>query len=127
MSGAASFRARVERVLAEANITPGTYSVPDLGPTPALWVGEPPEGTTLEAGLEVLIGETPQTQVISTFGGSIKLQSWALRLVNHGGADLEGAVDAIIDAFNPPTPRFIDEVADIAEQVLFSIPDDPES
>lgn len=119
-------RERVERALADAGVQLGTYHTQALGDVPALYVGDPPEGTTVD-GLEVMIYPQPHSTVVSTFGGSIQVKRWRVRLIRHdAAADLEGATDALVEAFEAPTPQFIDEAGDIAEQVLVTIPDDPE-
>ncbi|GAA3995221.1 hypothetical protein GCM10022631_01730 [Deinococcus rubellus] len=127
MSTHLEFRETLLATLADHGVSLGTYHVPELGDQPALWVGDPPEGTTIDSGLEVLIGNTKRPELVSTFGGNVKLEYWQLRIVNHGDGDLEGAMDAVDDAFSPETPKYIPEVGDIAEQVLFSILDDPEN
>ena len=121
MSSEADFRTRVLDTLTSAGVDLGTYHVPDVGATPAIWVGDPPEGTTIASGLEVLVGVSRKPTYISTFGGNVALKNWTLRIVNHGGGDLDAAMDAIDWAFSPGTPQFIDEVGDIAEQVVFTI------
>ncbi|KQR33121.1 hypothetical protein [Deinococcus sp. Leaf326] len=120
----AELRARVEAALTGVQL--GEYRFPGGQTAPALYVGDPPKGTTA-SGLEVLIYPTPKPRIISTFGGGINLKSWQVRIVNHDDGDLDGAMDAMGDAFdNMPTPQLIPEAGDIAEQMLFSIPDDPE-
>lgn len=119
-------RQRVEQALKAAGVELGTYHTPEQGDLPALHVGDPPEGTTVD-GLEVVISPRPHSTVVSTFGGSIQVKRWRVRLVKHDEtADIEAATDALVDAFAAPTPQFIDEVGDIAEQVIVTIPDDPE-
>lgn len=119
-------RQRVEQVLRDAGVKLGTYHTQEHGDRPALWVGDPPSGTTVD-GLEVVIYPQPHSRVVSTFGGSIQVKRWRVRLIKHDrAADLEAATDALVDAFTAPTPQFIDEAGDIAEQVIVTLPDDPE-
>lgn len=130
----AEFRAQVEAALADVVL--GVYTLPNGESTPAVYVGDPPEGTTV-SGLEVMIYPTPKPRIVNTFGGNLNIKSWQVRVINHpyppgvpvpeGGNDLDAAIDAITDAFpGMPTPQLIEEAGDIAEQVLLTVPDDPE-
>lgn len=127
-------RQQVETALTDVAL--GEYTLPNGATTPAITVGDPPDGTTV-SGLEVVIYPAPKPNIVNTFGGNINIKSWLVRIVNHpyppdelqpaGAGDLDAAMDAITDAFpGMPTPQLIEEAGDIAEQVLFTIPDDPE-
>lgn len=120
-------RRRVENALVDAGVKVGTYTLPGGLTTPALYVGDPPQGTTA-TGLEVMILPNPRPRIVSTFGGGINVKSWEIRVVEHtDDADLDGALDALAEAFGPiPTPQLIPEAGDIAEQAIVTIPDDPE-
>lgn len=113
--------------MADAGVQVGVYHTREMGDIPALYVGDPPKGTTVD-GLEITIHQSSKPRIISTLGGNIVFKDWLVRVIKHDRkADIDAAVQAIAAAFDPvPTPQFIPEAGDIAEQVLFTIPDDPE-
>lgn len=99
------FREQIEQALGDAGVQLGLYHWPldDQGgliaqQTPALFVGEPPEGVTVE-GLEVLIPETPEMKVIPTFAGAVTIDTYPVRAVSHDGRSLKPVWEALANAF----------------------------
>lgn len=122
---ALAIRQAVEAALAAGGIEVGTYRLPDGEETPAVYLGNPPEGTTA-SGLEVLIALNPQRQTIDAFI-PLGIRDYPVRLVNWDGLPdvLEDATNAILRRFR----MFGDEPALVPadpEQVTFSLTYDPQ-
>lgn len=126
---ALAIRRRVERALAEGGIEVGTYRLPDGTETPAVYVGNPPEGTTA-TGLEVQISPNPKKLGIEAFKYPGMPSAYPVRLLNWAGLPdvLEEATNAIAGYFWPfdETPRLVPVDP---EQYVFALlydPEDPE-
>lgn len=98
------------------------YTLPGGSETPAIYIGEPPEGTTA-TGLEVLITLNPRQKAPDAFQFLGYIESWPIRLVNRDHVDLEAATNAIAKAFWPfdEDPVLLPESPQTYEQVTFSV------
>lgn len=119
----AELRARIEQALADAAVPIGTHHWPatadvEAYETPAIWVGQVPEGVTVD-GLEVLISESSDPQILRTFAGTVTIDRYPVRLVAHEGKHLTEAFRALAQAFgnrmSPPdvlqgTDRYPDQM-----------------
>lgn len=118
----ADLRARVIAALNAENIPLGTAVVGGID-TPALVIGDWPEGTTVR-GLEVVISATPTQETIPAFEFVGFLRAYPVRLINWSGQEnLEDASNALAAAFWPlaEDPALIRESADYPEQVTLSL------
>ena len=126
---AVQMRLRIEAALTAASIRLGTYTI-NGEPVPALSLGDPPEGTTVQ-GLEVLIATNPKRTSVQAFAYLGAPLSYPVRLINHADeADvLEEATNALAAAFWPfdDEPALLPATAEIPEQVTFSLFFDPTS
>lgn len=114
-----------ERLLAVLTgpLAPGTAILPGGQTTPAITVGDWPEGTTV-TGLEVLIGSTPRQRAIDAFEFLGYVEVWTVRLVNWQNAvNLEDAANAVAAEFWPldADPQVIPENSLVPEQVVLSV------
>lgn len=96
-------RSRVEQALTSAGVPIGTHYWPATDDTaayeaPAIWVGQVPEGVTVD-GLEVLISESSEPQIIQTFAGTVTIDRYPVRIVAHEGKHLTEALRALANAF----------------------------
>ncbi|KQR40747.1 hypothetical protein [Deinococcus sp. Leaf326] len=126
---ALAIRRLVERALAEAEIEVGTYRLPDGEETPAVYLGNPPEGTTAR-GLEVVVSPTPKKLGIEAFKYPGMPTAYPVRLVNWDGLPdvLEDAINAIAGYFWPfeETPKSVPVEPEQYVFALFFDPEDPE-
>jgi len=115
-------RTRVEAALLAAGVPLGTYTLPGGQPTPAISVGDPPQGTTA-TGLEVLISRNPQQRAPDAFQFVGYIEAYPIRLVNRDHVDLEAATNAIAQEFWPfdEDPVLLPESPQTYEQVTFSV------
>lgn len=106
----------------------GTYTLPGGEVVPALSLGDPPEGTTVQ-GLECLIATNPKPITPDMFGIPDLPRAYPVRLVNHdGGPDaLQDATNALAQVFWPfwDEPRLQEATADMPEQSTMSLLYDP--
>lgn len=94
-------RERIEAALRDGDVKLGTATLPNKARTPALTVGDWPEGTTV-TGLEVIVSRNPRQQSIEAFAFVGFIPSFEVRLINWSGReDLEAASNAIAAAFWP--------------------------
>lgn len=115
------FRDLVARALADAGIELGTHHWPGENATPALYVGEPPDGVTAE-GLEVLIPSTPEMTVITTFAGPITIDHYPIRAVAHDGRSLKPVWAALATAFRKTgLPQVLQATDRYPDQILIPI------
>lgn len=121
---AAQMRSRIEEALTDAAVPLGTYRYPGGQHAPALSLGEPPEGTTVE-GLEVLIATNPKRKSLEAFEYLGAPLSYPVRLINHSGEPdvLEQATNALAPVFWPfdDDPALLPASASYPEQVTFSL------
>lgn len=121
---AGEVREKVEAALAAADIELGTYHLPGGETTPALWVGNPPEGTTAE-GLEVQINPNPKQVSIDAFTFVGMPRAYLVRLANWDDLPdiLKDATNAIAQALWPfeDEPRLVPALPPTPELVLFSV------
>lgn len=122
MSGAETVKDRLLAALAEGEVELGEYRLPKGSVAPAIYVGEPPEGTTA-TGLEVLIARNPRQVAPEAFQFLGYIEVWPVRLINRGHQDLEAATNAIAQAFWPfeENPVLLPEGPETFEQVTFSV------
>ncbi|BDP44847.1 hypothetical protein DAETH_48160 (plasmid) [Deinococcus aetherius] len=114
-------REAVEWALADADVVLGTYRYPGGQETPALHVGDPPEGVTVR-GLEILIPATPEPTVISTFAGAITIDHYPVRAVSHDGRTLTPVWQALATAFRgTPAPQVLQATDRYPDQMLVTI------
>ncbi|WP_295818018.1 hypothetical protein [uncultured Deinococcus sp.] len=115
-------RDRIEAALGDAGVPLGTALVNDT-PTPAIVVGDWPEGTTV-TGLEVVIRATPNQETIAGFEFIGFVRSYRVRLINWSGTEnLEDACNALAGAFWPlaEDPAVIPQSPDYPEQVTLAL------
>lgn len=114
-------REAVQAALRDADVTLGTYRYPGGQTTPALYVGDPPEGVTV-TGLEVLIPATPESTVISTFAGPITIDHYPVRAVAHDGRSLAPVWQALASAFRSTSaPQVLQATDRYPDQMLVTI------
>lgn len=121
----AELRELVLRALSTAGVGLGTYTYPATGQaprtTPAFFLGDPPEGVTVQ-GLEVLLSATPESTVISTFAGAITIDRYAIRAVAHDGQGLKPVYTALAGAFKGISPPNVLQATDrYPDQMVFTI------
>ncbi|WP_339096191.1 hypothetical protein WDJ50_02560 [Deinococcus sp. VB142] len=125
MTTAVALRERVEAVLLPFL---GTYTLPSGDSVPALWLGDPPEGTTV-SGLECLISPNPRRDTVEAFQYLGAPLAYPIRLVNNAAeADaLDIAVNVLAAHFWPfwDDPVLLQATADIPEQTTLSLLYDP--
>jgi len=122
---ALTIRTQINEALATGGIVIGTARFQTGDETPAINVGDWPEGTTV-AGLEVLIASTPKPVQLDTSAYLGSIPNWPVRIVNWSGtADLEDVVNAIAETFFPfgEDPRVLEASPDYPEQVTFTVID----
>lgn len=122
-------RQRIESTLTAAGLL-GTYTLPGGETVPALSLGDPPEGTTVD-GLECLIATNPKPITPEMFGIPDLPRAYPVRLVNHADAAdvIQDATNALAQAFWPfwDDPVLLEATADIPEQATMSLLYDPDS
>lgn len=99
----AELRGRVAAALEAGGVPLGTHYWPASADTaayetPALYVGQVPEGVTVE-GLEVLIGTASDPLIIRTFAGVVTVDRYSVRVVDHDDRYLTEALRALANAF----------------------------
>ncbi|MGY2892752.1 hypothetical protein [Deinococcus sp. UYEF24] len=119
-------RAQVEEALASEGVEVGTYTYLGGGTSPAICVGDPPEGTSV-TGLEVLIARNPDRSTLPGFEFIGFIEEWPIRFINWGNADLEAAANALAVAFHPlaQDPQILPASPDYPEQLTLKITADP--
>jgi hypothetical protein len=119
-------RAQVEEALASSGVDVGTYTYPGGATAPAIYVGDPPEGTSV-TGLEVLIARNPDRSTLPGFEFIGFIEEWPVRFINWGNADLEEAANALAVAFYPlaQDPQILPASPDYPEQLTLKITADP--
>jgi len=115
-------KARLVASLAAAGVQLGEYTLPGGSKTPAIFIGEPPKGTTAH-GLEVLTSLNPQQKAPDAFQFVGYIEAYPIRLVNRDLVDLEAATNAIAQSFWPfdEDPVLFPESPQTYEQVTFSV------
>lgn len=114
-------REAVETALRENDILLGEYRWSTGQRTPALYVGEPPEGVTV-SGLEILIPETPETDVLPTFAGAVSIDRFPIRAVSHDGKSLSPVWMALAGAFKGlEAPQMLQATDRYPDQMLIRI------
>lgn len=116
-------RERLERAFQTADVPLGTATFQNGSITPALNVGDWPDGTTV-TGLEVIVARTPTLQSIDAFAFLGLVPSYTLRLINWSGTeDLEAATNAIAEEFWPlaEEPRLLPETPRTPEQLTLAV------
>lgn len=116
-------RRRIEQALATAGVVLGTARHKDGTTTPALVVGDWPEGTTVE-GLEIILSRNPQQQPVPGFDYMGFIRSWPVRAVNHSGReDLEAVANALAEEFWPlwAGPDLLPATTDYFEQMTLEV------
>lgn len=122
---ALTIRTQIAQALAAGEIQVGTARFQTGDETPAINVGDWPEGTTVQ-GLEVLIADTPKMVQLNASAYLGSIANWPVRIVNwNGAADLEAVVNAIAETFFPfgEDPRVLEASPDYPEQVTFTVID----
>ncbi|MVN88288.1 hypothetical protein GO986_16200 [Deinococcus sp. HMF7620] len=114
-------RATVATSLQNAGILLGTYILTNGASTPALHVGDPDEGVTVQ-GLEVLIAPTAEPTVIKTFAGPITIDHYQIRLVAHDGQSLSPALNALLGVFRSATDVNVLQATErYPDQLVFTV------
>lgn len=104
----------------------GTYTLRDASTTtPAITVGEPPDGATC-TGLEVLVNDVPEFTPIAAYATGAVLEAHRVRLVSHNAdrGDTTTAIRKILSRWAtatiaevPPSERY-----GIPYQAVITIP-----
>lgn len=114
-------REEIGAALAAFGIPLGTYRFGNGNTGPALSVGDPPEGVTVQ-GLEVLIPATPEIDVIPTFAGAITVDRYPVRAVAHDGQSLSPVWNALAQAFRGvDAPQVLQATDRYPDQMVISI------
>jgi hypothetical protein len=119
-------RAQVEAAFEASQVQIGVYTFPGGQTSPAICVGDPPEGTSV-TGLEVLIARNPDRTTLPGFEFIGFIEEWPVRFINWGNADLEDAANALALAFHPlaQDPQILPASPDYPEQLTLKITADP--
>ena len=121
---AVQMRQRIEQALADAEVELGIYRFEGGAKAPAFYMGDPPEGTTVE-GLEVLMSPNPKRTSVDAFEYLGAPLSYPVRLINHADQPdvLEHATNALAEAFWPfdDEPALLPATINYPEQATFSL------